>query len=70
MKAIGEHQNCKNKKSFWIGAYDSNPYNDAYEFTKIFKSIDQYQEILVKYYVIQKEQVFMEEKAGTLSDQH
>ena len=62
MKAIGEHQKLqKTKNLFGYGAYDSNPYNGAYEFTKYSESIDLISRVLVKYYLNQKEQVFMEE---------
>ena len=57
--AIGIHESAwgtskiaKNKKNlFGYGAYDSNPYNGAYEFTKYSESIDLISRVLVKYYL-------------------
>ncbi len=41
----------KTKNLFGYGAYDSNPYNGAYEFTKYSESIDLISRVLVKYYL-------------------
>ena len=57
--AIGIHESAwgtskiaKDKKNlFGYGAYDSNPYNGAYNFTEYAESIDLIARVLVKYYL-------------------
>ena len=50
--AWGTSQIAKNKKNlFGYGAYDSNPYNDAYHFSGYPESIDLIARVFVKYYI-------------------
>ena len=50
--AWGTSQLAKNKNNlFGYGAYDSNPYNGAYEFSSYSESIDLLARVLVKYYL-------------------
>lgn len=50
--AWGTSQIAKNKKNlFGYGAYDSNPYNDAYHFSGYSESIDLIARVFVKYYI-------------------
>ena len=57
--AIGIHESnwgtskiAKDKKNlFGYGAYDSNPYNGAYQFSQYSESIDLISRVLVKYYL-------------------
>ena len=60
--AIGIHESnwgtskiAKDKKNlFGYGAYDSNPYNGAYQFSQYSESIDLISRVLVKYYLNSK----------------
>lgn len=50
--AWGTSQIAKNKRNlFGYGAYDSNPYNDAYHFSGYSESIDLIARVFVKYYI-------------------
>lgn len=50
--AWGTSQIAKNKNNlFGYGAYDSNPYNGAYQFSSYSESIDLLARVLVKYYL-------------------
>ena len=50
--AWGTSKIANNKKNlFGYGAYDSNPYNGAYNFTSYSESIDLIARVLVKYYL-------------------
>lgn len=50
--AWGTSQIAKNKKNlFGYGAYDSNPYQDAYHFSGYSESIDLLARVFVKYYI-------------------
>ena len=52
-KVTGEHQKIANQKHnlFGYGAYDSNPYNGAYQFSNYSESIDLISRVFVKYYI-------------------
>ena len=60
--AIGIHESAwgtseiaKNKNNlFGYGAYDSNPYNGAYQFSDYAESIDLLARVMVKYYLNSK----------------
>lgn len=60
--AVGIHESAwgtskiatQKNNLFGYGAYDSNPYNGAYEFTNYSESIDLISRVFVKYYINQK----------------
>lgn len=53
--AWGTSQIALNKKNlFGYGAYDSNPYNGAYQFSQYSECIDLIARVLIKYYLNQK----------------
>lgn len=48
----GTSKICKEKKNlFGYGAYDSNPYNEAYSFSNYSESIDLIARVFIKYYL-------------------